>query len=586
LIDSSLHLCQGTELNEEDKRKLGHRISLESTTMKGFVRRIILLLLTTFYAQSWPVPSRSYNSFIHRKSASFGFKLTSTDENESSKMLSKSLIEQAQRAKLEAERMEAELTLSKISKLEKSLRVKGDLSTSELRNIHSELLNLVRVVDPSIHVPDVKSLDNKERSIKSSLADISDDRKIYNHLKRNTNRTLSEEDMENAVSFFLSLPRHVQLTLASIVQLDLDRVDPAVIVLSLYELGDDIPIETISSTYKTILDTEVNTDTIFKMTKRNTALTAGKSDNADPIFNVSDLLGKDPEQYKIDSIVESLLPRVTRNKGKEPTKEDIDLFVRLACGKDTFMLGGSPEKIPGGYLLRGNNQHKSGTELVQALDAKIGSSAPEWNQKFQASFIVDPTRTNVESNSVDGDPVLIITSSDFAPTTNRILLSIISSASLFLTFLFSIAAFGSTDAVMKRVMEANQLGNYDTAWFNYLLLPLVGSIGLIQIMHESGHFFFAWKDKFKFYPPTILPILSLPYLSFQNKLKTSPPDYSSLFNFAYSGPALGMITSAAFLIIGLKLTLAMDPTAIQYSPSLPVGILRLSSLGEEFYTFS
>jgi hypothetical protein len=42
---------------------------------------------------------------------------------------------------------------------------------------------------------------------------------------------------------------------------------------------------------------------------------------------------------------------------------------------------------------------------------------------------------------------------------------------------------------------------------------------------------------------------------------------------------LGMITSAIFLLLGLKLTITMDPNAVQYAPSLPVAILRLSTLG-------
>jgi Zn-dependent protease len=133
---------------------------------------------------------------------------------------------------------------------------------------------------------------------------------------------------------------------------------------------------------------------------------------------------------------------------------------------------------------------------------------------------------------------------------------------------------------MRRITEANNLGNYDTSWFNDLITPLAGAIAIIQLFHECGHSFFAWKDNFKMSSPTILPLITLPYLSFQRRLKTSPPDLMSLFNFAYAGPALGMLISSILLWVGLTLSVNMDSTALEYAPSLPVGLLRLSTLGK------
>ena len=516
--------------------------------------------------------------FVNRSRKLFSIQTPSKDENDSAQALSRALLEQAKRAKVEADKMESELNLFKISKLEKTLKGKN-LTASELRNIRSEIINLVRLVDPSISVPDSTHMEKEGETKGNSSPMLLKSGRSEPAAEDNQDNTISEDELsehefEDAVAYFVSLPRPIRMTLASVVQLDLDTIDPSVIVLCLYELGDEIPVETYASTYNSILEV---TESIAS---RGIGRSNRKMGDSDSSTIVTDILGKTPEEYKADSLIESLLPRVTRNKGKEPTKEDVDLFVKMACGKDTFMVSSVAEKIPGGYVVRGNNQLKDGTQLIQALDLKLQSSAPEWSEKFQANFILDPTRTNVEDTSVDGDPVLLITSTDFSPATNRLILTAVSSISLFLSFLFCIATFGSNEVVMKRITEANALENYDITWFNELLMPLVGVIAFIQLVHECGHYFFAWKDKFQMLPPTILPIISLPYLSFQTKLKASPPDFSSLFNFAFTGPFLGMITSALFLLIGLKLTIAMDPNEVQYAPSLPVALIRLSTLGE------
>lgn len=78
--------------------------------------------------------------------------------------------------------------------------------------------------------------------------------------------------------------------------------------------------------------------------------------------------------------------------------------------------------------------------------------------------------------------------------------------------------------------------------------------------------------------PTILPSLGLPYLSFQNRIKTSPEGYADLFDIAFVGPITGLSVSFVALLVGLQLTTTVDPATAQLLPSLPVGYLTQSTL--------
>ena len=77
----------------------------------------------------------------------------------------------------------------------------------------------------------------------------------------------------------------------------------------------------------------------------------------------------------------------------------------------------------------------------------------------------------------------------------------------------------------------------------------------------------------------ILPAKGLPYLSFQNRLKSSPKDYTALFDLAAAGPISGLTFSFLALLLGLQLTTTVDPATAQLLPSLSVGFLCQSSLG-------
>ena len=100
------------------------------------------------------------------------------------------------------------------------------------------------------------------------------------------------------------------------------------------------------------------------------------------------------------------------------------------------------------------------------------------------------------------------------------------------------------------------------------MLSLTSSLSLVIVGRQV-----------KLTAPTVLPSLGLPYLSFQNRIKTSPKGYSDLFDIAFVGPITGLSVSFVALLVGLQLTTTVDPSTAQLLPCLPVGYLTQSTLG-------
>jgi hypothetical protein len=226
------------------------------------------------------------------------------------------------------------------------------------------------------------------------------------------------------------------------------------------------------------------------------------------------------------------------------------------------------------------NLKNDGDKLIEMLDEKIDELIPkEWSEKYQVSYMTDPTPQMLVSDDLNGAPVLVVHSRDMSPSTSNLLSSGVSAVSVFLTFVFAISIFGQNDVIMQRLSSTQGQAGIDLTWFNQLVTPFLIAIGITQASHEVAHLVVAKKEGFKITPPTILPLMSLPYMSFQNRIKTSPKNLNTLFNFAFIGPAVGMVVSFGFLLQGLQMTLEMTPEQVQYAASVPVSFLQLSSLG-------
>lgn len=189
------------------------------------------------------------------------------------------------------------------------------------------------------------------------------------------------------------------------------------------------------------------------------------------------------EKIQGSGYIKGMLPEVTRKEGKSPTEEDAMIFFKEVLGKKTFNPTNKPERIPGGFLIRGQNTFDSGDDLIKALDSKLKESSVA--DKVYYYYIKDPSLVT-EQQFEQGDfenPVIIITGNDLSPTTNPFVKPIVTAFGGLSIASFAVAVCLATDMKM------------DLDIVESMASPLVLSVLGTQVAHEAMHQLVAFKDK-------------------------------------------------------------------------------------------
>jgi len=482
------------------------------------------------------------------------------DENDDS------LVEKARKAKLEAEKMEAELTLGKISKLEDRVHASYASSSSSssadgsTRDLQDEIEALAKLIDPKL-LDASQTADSSSSSTSGvpTATPVAAQQPLVSKVEG-----LSSDDLEAACQYYIALPITIRSALASSVGYDnmtsLTGKEVTDLVTKLYERRNNLSAIKLRELYKDTLQAPLT-------------LEEGIQD----IFEEVRTIMEDPDAALVQA-VETQVPKQARQEGKCPTEADVNAFFQKACGKNTFLASEKPIRTGELYVIRGQSQKNDAASLIEALDAALEEKAPDWSENNQYCYVSDPSLIEGDED-LFGDPVILLLNKDMAPTAPKILTTGSTLAALVGSVLFCLGTFGTNQVIVNRLQEANTAGNYDLSWFNELVVPMFAAFFAIQASHELAHLVVAWRDKMKVTPPTILPSMGLPYLGTLTRMKTSPKDFKSLFDFGLAGPAAGLGVAFGFFLWGLQLTVTMDPEASKYLPSVPVAFLKLSTLG-------
>ncbi|KAI2496536.1 hypothetical protein MHU86_17978 [Fragilaria crotonensis] len=308
----------------------------------------------------------------------------------------------------------------------------------------------------------------------------------------------------------------------------------------------------------------------------------GKPVDADDL--VAQLLGgKNVDQVQLDNVVKQQLGRVTRKESSTVTTRDLETLMGVLSDNSVFVVRGNAEAIPGGYVVRGVNAKKSPKELIASLDKKLPLN---WNA--QVSLLPDITTSgfNQPEGTKNGDAVLVLLNKDFSSESAWIF-PISAGIAAVTTFLYGLSVYSKNENIAVQLADRSALGDFSGIdVFNGHLFEVFLPLAIIQLLHEAGHFLIARKDKFDISTPTPLPFYDkLPNLGFRTNLLSSPPNLTSLFDFALIGPFMGITTSIILLVYGVQETLIADPEALKYFPALTVEEIKLSSLGSVIIDF-
>jgi len=546
---------------------------------------------------------------------------------------------QAERVRLEAQMMDAKLTIEKISKLETKLDGNG-LKAEEERDIRNQIAAFKTKLDG----PNAENTASSEASVSASTAvptsspsleptqvatasdeDISSLISVNEPEKNKSAATIemekkippiSEKELKERSEAFLKTPKVLQQMTAAAAGFK-DTTNVTGIIKQMHkdeqmeilkkEARDGKKAEPLDEkAFEQALDGYMNLPLpIQDMIARSAGLENGRNasdvisklekegrlipneDGMQAGFEVStdivdsseiDIIFNDLEKQEKDKYIENMLPSETRKVDAIPTEEDIDVFFTQVLSNKSFNPTDKPANIPGGFLIRGENRLKDGYELVETLDKKL--AATNISDKVQFYYIKDPNPSTEEEfqNYMNDLPVIVVTGRDIEPETKFLTKATISLIGIIFVASFSVGALSFNEVLVDRLDAEVQAGIGDLSWIQALSAPTFFAICITQLVHEASHQAVAFKDKFKAGLPTIVPSLQTGLSGAVTPLMSSPPNLKSLFDFAVAGPLSGLIISLFFMYSGLELTAFMSPEAQSQLPSLPLQLLRSSAL--------
>jgi len=297
--------------------------------------------------------------------------------------------------------------------------------------------------------------------------------------------------------------------------------------------------------------------------------------------------------------LEEFMPSVALLEDIRPSPEEVDLFVTdclTVSGNKPFMVTSKPERVIGGYYIRGTNKLQfdentsttANDRLVQEVFKRL-ENHPTLKDKIEFYYILDPSPPfdeDMELN-VGVNPLFLVTAKNpqvmygiSAPLTK----GVISISGFLFTFMFSVGSCvlnPKINASLQNSLDSiasNPVSTIiDFQWFSDLCLPLYFSFLGILFAHELGHRLVATYYKFDIGLPNVLPSLTTGIGGSITPIKSPPPNNKALFDFAMAGPLAGLAVSIGLLLVGLEMTRQMGLDAAL--PVLPVDLARSSSLG-------
>lgn len=546
----------------------------------------------------------------------------------------------AERARLEAERMDAELTLTKIDKLEKQLikaKVKGD-SVEDLQRQLDALQAKLRGETPPTPVPSAvvpaKAAESARNtgstsSISSagsvsdsttSLLSEEDDDDIFQTAMKQFSMTNVEDGPKTEEDLKL-LPDFLVKIFAAAVEMDYQKgadIDRKELAKRLVMMQDhdfsysnrskpQFSRAEIEAAVKKIEKGSADlapSDKIKEMAGGNATQLAIYTLEQNYYLNMDnlDVASLTPEflqdlfnQTSADTLISSLYPECTRKEGGEPTLAQVESLASKVLPAAKFSATSKPQKVAGGFLIPGNHKYENGDALLEAIDKELARTtlADKMTVLYAPYFVnfadnlaklenSDISGTDFISviDGLEGDPILYITGPDIVRESNRLGLTLTSILGIATSWYLSIYPFLLNEGIGKRVDQ--ELGlleanlQPDLSWLTDLSVPLFASFVGLQLVHEAAHRLVASMNGVKLSVPTFVPSLISGITSSVTTFKTPPKNKEAMFDISAAGPLAGIVASSLAIALGSKLTLLSDPSTL---PALPLDILRQSTLG-------
>lgn len=459
--------------------------------------------------------------------------------------IAQALRAQAERARLEAEKMDAELTLRKISRLEKEMATAiAKDETEDVERLQREMDALQAKIrgekpPPPVPVATPPSPAKSKEAPKIEVTIATDpDTNNPTILTQETTiqmpilKQISQDDVETVTKTLESSPGFIKKLLAQMVEVDFVGADDINVTEVTRRM---IQMQSFDYSWSARPKPSFTSDEIDRAMKENLieassveldnlpeAVRGNKTAEAllaleynyyvdsydessmDQLLDGEDWLKEVMEAVNksdVDNFIERFYPKCTRKEDATlPSMAEVKMLMSDVLPKASFTPRGEPEQVLGGFVIRGTSKFESGDEMIDAIDSQLEKS-PTLKDKMTVLYTKDFTLMADFESSMDMDaelpnpddepPIIFVMGPDIVPERRRIQLSVTTAFGIATSWYLSVYPFLLNPGLLKRVEEQVELADasmgYDLSWLSELSLPLFITFIGIQLAHEAGH---------------------------------------------------------------------------------------------------
>ena len=206
------------------------------------------------------------------------------------------------------------------------------------------------------------------------------------------------------------------------------------------------------------------------------------------------------EQVSFDGLTEALFPPCTRKEDQMPTLAQAERVAKDILPKVQFTSTSKPLEVPGGFVIRGDSRASDGNALIDEIDQQLEKSSLKG--KVTLCYLSDFTLgLNVNGASVsdiddaisfdDVGGIIYVGGPDLTRESRKVLLSATTALGVGTCWYLSLYPFLLNPSIAKQVdeqlslVEANMPA--DLSWLTDLSFPLFATFVGLQLFHEIGH---------------------------------------------------------------------------------------------------
>lgn len=433
-----------------------------------------------------------------------------------------SLRAQAEKARLEAELLQTQLTLGKIKRLEEQVETKLAKGES-IDELQEELLMLQSKLNPGLATSESKA--TPEAAVKAPdspapreltlnkdttpIVEVSStslpfsQAKFDEYLKEFEGSTtvmkflmaqemgFSVSDDVKAINATEVAVRYEQMTrfdfsawpdiaVPSFTEKEItDKMASTWFALEKVTLRDDVK-EAMSE--REIALKVLERDYVKKSLEDRYASKLQESSSEAVVENLRDWFPKD--ENASDSVLRTTFPNCVNKEGQTPSEVEVQQFYAEVVPKTSFRATGKPQQVWGGYIIPGDSK-KGGDEVIQSIDKEL-ARYPGLQKKLTVAYTQDYTRVVVPVPNA-----LYVMGPDVAREPRPLLLTGVSALGVATMWYTSIYPLLLNPELLKRAEEQVDLANAnmqsDLSWLGELSFPIFSTFFALQLTHELGH---------------------------------------------------------------------------------------------------